>query len=74
MVDVWACAVVFYCMQVRLALLIAALVLIGAVQHEELPWRVAKESDPSYALFRDAYHNSPNPPVSLFSEALLEQV
>jgi len=45
LVDVWACAVVFYCMQ-----------------HEELPWRVAKDSDPSYALFRDAYNNSSAPP------------
>lgn len=37
-VDVWAAAVVFYCMQ-----------------FQELPWRVAKNSDPTYNTYRSQY-------------------
>lgn len=37
-VDVWAAAVVFYCMQ-----------------FQELPWRVAKNTDPSYNTYRSQY-------------------
>jgi serine/threonine protein kinase len=35
LVDVWAAAIVFYCMQ-----------------FQELPWRVAKPSDPTFATYR----------------------
>lgn len=37
-VDVWAAAVVFYCMQ-----------------FQELPWRVAKNTDPTYNTYRSQY-------------------
>lgn len=37
-VDVWAAAVVFYCMQ-----------------FQELPWRVAKNTDPTYNSYRSQY-------------------
>lgn len=39
--DVWACAVVFYCMQAQ-----------------ELPWRVAKPTDPSFATYLHQYASS----------------
>ncbi|KAK4686700.1 hypothetical protein P7C73_g3421, partial [Tremellales sp. Uapishka_1] len=48
LVDVWAAAVVFYCMQ-----------------FQELPWRVAKQSDPTFATYTSQYHPPPptaNPP------------
>lgn len=45
LVDVWACAVVFYCMQAQ-----------------ELPWRVAKPTDPSFQSYIHHYPNSPAPP------------
>lgn len=38
LVDVWAAAIVFYCMQ-----------------FQELPWRVAKASDPTFAAYLEAY-------------------
>ncbi|KDN53519.1 Pkinase-domain-containing protein [Tilletiaria anomala UBC 951] len=46
LVDVWAAAVVFYCMQ-----------------FQELPWRVAKMSDPTFKEFVHSYHssNAPSP-------------
>lgn len=46
LVDVWAAAVVFYCMQ-----------------FQELPWRVAKMSDPTFKEFVHQYHpsNAPSP-------------
>lgn len=37
-VDVWAAAIVFYCMQ-----------------FQELPWRVAKNTDPTYNTYRSQY-------------------
>ncbi|WVQ75449.1 hypothetical protein IAR50_005074 [Cryptococcus sp. DSM 104548] len=43
MVDVWAAAIVFYCMQ-----------------FQELPWRVAKSSDSTFAAYVQAY----KPPAS----------
>ncbi|MCO5585527.1 hypothetical protein L7F22_039460 [Adiantum nelumboides] len=45
LVDVWAAAVVFYCMQ-----------------FQELPWRVAKMSDPTFKEFVHSYHTSTSPP------------
>lgn len=39
-VDVWAAAIVFYCMQ-----------------FQELPWRVAKPSDPTFAAYLKEYHH-----------------
>lgn len=39
--DVWAAAIVFYCMQ-----------------FQELPWRVAKPSDPSFATYLSQYYPS----------------
>ncbi|ORY26238.1 kinase-like domain-containing protein [Naematelia encephala] len=39
LVDVWAAAIVFYCMQ-----------------FQELPWRVAKSSDPTFATYSSQYH------------------
>lgn len=51
LVDVWAAAVVFYCMQ-----------------FQELPWRVAKMSDPTFKEFVHSYHGSPAPsPLSNLS-------
>ncbi|KAI5481204.1 serine/threonine protein kinase FSK [Pseudohyphozyma bogoriensis] len=48
LVDVWACAVVFYCMH-----------------FQELPWRVAKPSDPSFGPYMQLYHGNSSPaPVS----------
>jgi len=38
-VDVWAAAIVFYCMQ-----------------FQELPWRVAKGSDPTFSTYLNSYH------------------
>lgn len=38
LVDVWAAAIVFYCMQ-----------------FQELPWRVAKPSDPTFATYLSQY-------------------
>ncbi|ADV22924.1 HAL protein kinase [Cryptococcus gattii E566] len=38
LVDVWAAAIVFYCMQ-----------------FQELPWRVAKPSDPTFAAYMQQY-------------------
>lgn len=43
--DVWACAVVFYCMH-----------------FQELPWRVAKPSDPSFGPYLQMYAGSASPP------------
>lgn len=45
LVDVWACAVVFYCMH-----------------FQELPWRVAKPSDPSYGPYMQLYNGTASPP------------
>ncbi|GAA94332.1 uncharacterized protein L969DRAFT_53118 [Mixia osmundae IAM 14324] len=45
LVDVWAAAVVFYCLV-----------------FQELPWRVARLSDPSYQSYVSAYAESPSPP------------
>lgn len=39
LVDVWASAIVFYCMQ-----------------FQELPWRVAKSTDPTFATYLQQYH------------------
>jgi protein-serine/threonine kinase len=51
LVDVWAAAVVFYCMQ-----------------FQELPWRVARMSDPTFKEFVHSYHGSPAPsPLSNLS-------
>ena len=51
LVDVWAAAVVFYCMQ-----------------FQELPWRVAKMSDPTFKEFVHQYNNNPAPsPLSNLS-------
>ncbi|PWN50616.1 Pkinase-domain-containing protein [Violaceomyces palustris] len=51
LVDVWAAAVVFYCMQ-----------------FQELPWRVAKMSDPTFKEFVQSYNSSPAPsPLSNLS-------
>ncbi|CAO1619799.1 unnamed protein product [Jaminaea pallidilutea] len=51
LVDVWAAAIVFYCMQ-----------------FQELPWRVAKMSDPTFKEFVHSYHGSPAPsPLSNLS-------
>jgi protein-serine/threonine kinase len=44
LVDVWATAVVFYCMH-----------------FQELPWRVAKPSDPSYGPYLQLYAGSASP-------------
>ncbi|BEJ14734.1 hypothetical protein CspHIS471_0405010 [Cutaneotrichosporon sp. HIS471] len=41
LVDVWAAAIVFYCMQ-----------------FQELPWRVAKSSDPTFATYLSQYYPS----------------
>ncbi|GMK59345.1 hypothetical protein CspeluHIS016_0703600 [Cutaneotrichosporon spelunceum] len=41
LVDVWAAAIVFYCMQ-----------------FQELPWRVAKHSDPTFAHYLSQYYPS----------------
>lgn len=43
LVDVWAAAIVFYCMQ-----------------FQELPWRVAKPTDPTFAAYTAAYAPNPN--------------
>ena len=43
LVDIWAAAVVFYCMQ-----------------FQELPWRVAKHSDSTFASYVAAYAPNPN--------------
>ena len=43
LVDVWAAAIVFYCMQ-----------------FQELPWRVAKSSDPTFSAYTAAYSPNPN--------------
>lgn len=40
LVDVWAAAIVFYCMQ-----------------FQELPWRVAKPSDPTFAQYLAMWHH-----------------
>ncbi|GAA5844795.1 hypothetical protein JCM11251_002281 [Rhodosporidiobolus azoricus] len=48
LVDVWACAVVFYCMH-----------------FQELPWRVAKHSDPSFGPYAQAYKTSSSTPPPL---------
>ncbi|SPO28818.1 related to serine/threonine protein kinase [Ustilago trichophora] len=51
LVDVWAAAVVFYCMQ-----------------FQELPWRVAKLSDPTFKDYVSAYATNPAPsPLSNLS-------
>lgn len=51
LVDVWAAAVVFYCMQ-----------------FQELPWRVAKLSDPTFKEFVHSYHTVAAPaPLSNLS-------
>ncbi|EPQ25742.1 uncharacterized protein PFL1_06736 [Pseudozyma flocculosa PF-1] len=51
LVDVWAAAVVFYCMQ-----------------FQELPWRVAKMSDPTFKEFVHQYVGSSSPsPLSNLS-------
>ncbi|CBQ68731.1 related to serine/threonine protein kinase [Sporisorium reilianum SRZ2] len=51
LVDVWAAAVVFYCMQ-----------------FQELPWRVAKMSDPTFKEYVQSYASSPAPsPLSNLS-------
>ncbi|KAJ1020391.1 hypothetical protein NDA13_005710 [Ustilago tritici] len=51
LVDVWAAAVVFYCMQ-----------------FQELPWRVAKMSDPTFKDYAQQYTCSPAPsPLSNLS-------
>lgn len=51
LVDVWAAAVVFYCMQ-----------------FQELPWRVAKMSDPTFKEYVQSYTTSPAPsPLSNLS-------
>ncbi|KAK4048487.1 hypothetical protein OIO90_005818 [Microbotryomycetes sp. JL221] len=48
LVDVWACAVVFYCMH-----------------FQELPWRVAKPSDPSFGPYLQLYNETSAPaPIS----------
>ncbi|BGP26305.1 serine/threonine protein kinase FSK [Rhodotorula toruloides] len=49
LVDIWAVAVVYYCMT-----------------YQELPWRVAKSSDPSFGPYLHAYRTSSStpPPVS----------
>jgi len=41
LVDVWAAAIVFYCMQ-----------------FQELPWRVAKPTDPTFATYLSQYYPS----------------
>ncbi|GAA6063218.1 hypothetical protein JCM10212_002440 [Sporobolomyces blumeae] len=46
--DVWAAAVVFYCMH-----------------FQELPWRVAKPSDPSFGPYLQLYHTSSSTPPPL---------
>lgn len=51
LVDVWAAAIVFYCMQ-----------------FQELPWRVAKLSDPTFKDFVHSYHTQAAPaPLSNLS-------
>ncbi|EST09075.1 Protein kinase domain protein [Kalmanozyma brasiliensis GHG001] len=51
LVDVWAAAVVFYCMQ-----------------FQELPWRVAKMSDPTFKDYVQSYTSNPAPsPLSNLS-------
>jgi len=45
LVDVWAAAIVFYCMN-----------------FQELPWRVAKMSDPSFKPYVQAYPTTSSPP------------
>lgn len=51
LVDVWAAAIVFYCMQ-----------------FQELPWRVAKLSDPTFKDFVHSYHTTAAPaPLSNLS-------
>lgn len=49
LVDIWAVAVVYYCMT-----------------YQELPWRVAKLSDPSFGSYAQLYKTSSStpPPVS----------
>ncbi|KAM0790301.1 hypothetical protein ACM66B_005602 [Microbotryomycetes sp. NB124-2] len=48
LVDVWACAIVFYCMH-----------------FQELPWRVAKPSDPSFGPYLQLFNESSAPaPIS----------
>lgn len=41
--DIWAAAIVFYCMQ-----------------FQELPWRVAKQADPTFATYLREYHHKPD--------------
>ncbi|GAA6000143.1 hypothetical protein JCM5350_000689, partial [Sporobolomyces pararoseus] len=48
LVDVWAAAVVFYCMH-----------------FQELPWRVAKPSDPSFGPYLQMYSTSSSTPPPL---------
>ncbi|GAA6023756.1 hypothetical protein JCM11491_006034 [Sporobolomyces phaffii] len=48
LVDVWAAAVVFYCMH-----------------FQELPWRVAKQSDPSFGPYVQLYSSSSSTPPPL---------
>ncbi|GAA5905316.1 hypothetical protein JCM5296_001439 [Sporobolomyces johnsonii] len=48
LVDVWAAAVVFYCMH-----------------FQELPWRVAKPSDPSFGPYLQLYSTSSSTPAPL---------
>ncbi|GAA5934310.1 uncharacterized protein JCM15063_004536 [Sporobolomyces koalae] len=48
LVDVWAAAVVFYCMH-----------------FQELPWRVAKQSDPSFGPYVQLYSTSSSTPPPL---------
>jgi serine/threonine protein kinase len=48
LVDVWAAAVVFYCMH-----------------FQELPWRVAKPSDPSFGPYLQLYSTSSSTPPPL---------
>ncbi|POY69992.1 hypothetical protein BMF94_7036 [Rhodotorula taiwanensis] len=49
LVDIWAVAVVYYCMT-----------------YQELPWRVAKQNDPSFGSYAQLYKTSSStpPPVS----------
>lgn len=59
LVDVWAVAIVFYCLsmsdtQGRPKLTVA--------DQQELPWRSARSTDESYQAFVHAYASSPSPP------------
>lgn len=54
LVDVWSCAIVYYCCCIQ-----------------ELPWRVAKKTDPSFLSFYESYESSltPTPLINLSKES-----